>query len=144
MNTGPLRFEDWRRWPSFWNVNRCFGVQEDRFLHCIVTGEEKWIYYNLKKERNREDSSVMLLRHRLGQILTLPRPCFVFRGTRTVFSHYKLLTWKEADSKTVSKSIDAIDLINARKLPYYEQWHEKRIVQLENARPHVAKPIMHT
>ncbi|EGI62887.1 Mariner Mos1 transposase [Acromyrmex echinatior] len=53
------------------------------FLHCIVTGDEKWITATQREESHR-GCPVMLLRRRLGRIFTLRRLCCVFGGTRSV------------------------------------------------------------
>ena len=54
------------------------------FLHRIVAGYEKWIYYSNPNRRKSWDCPVMLLRRRLGRIFTLPRLCCIFGGTRSV------------------------------------------------------------
>ena len=42
---------------------------------------------------------------------------------------------------TVSNTIDALKPSTARKTAQYEQRHERVILQHDNARPHVAKPL---
>ena len=54
------------------------------FLHRILTGNEKWIYYRNPKRRKYGDCPVRLLRRRLGRIFMLRSLCCVFGRTRSV------------------------------------------------------------
>nr|CDS30028.1 Mariner Mos1 transposase [Hymenolepis microstoma] len=50
-----------------------------RFLHCIVTGDEKWVHYNKPGAENHGDCPmVILLRQHLGRISMVQKSCFAF------------------------------------------------------------------
>ena len=69
-----------------------------------------------------------------------------WRKVKSLWRRWCYLLWaveteRNQHWRTVSNAIDAFESSTARNGPQYEQRNEKVILQHDNARPHVAKPI---
>lgn len=112
------------------------------FLHRIVTGDEKWIYYENPKrrkswvipgepapsqpKRNIHCAKVML--------------CIWWDMKGVV--HYELLKpGQTIDGEYYRQQLIRLKRALARKRPEWDNRHDKLIIQYDNARPHVAKPV---
>ncbi len=112
------------------------------FLHRIVTGDEKWIHYSNPKKRK----SWGLPGH---ASTSSPRPnihaakvmlCIWWDQVGVIY--YELLK----PSETITGDRYRLQLMRLsralrEKRPQYAERHEKVILQHDNARPHVAKPV---
>ena len=112
--------------------------KERLFLHCIVTGDEKWLHYdNLKRRRS------------WGKTGHNPTPAAKPNIHR---SNLLLLIWWEQMSVvhyeqlkptnhgwSLSITVDTFEPSIEEKQPLYEQRHDKVILQDNNAWPDVAK-----
>ena len=120
--------------------------QRKGFLHRIVTGDKKWIFYDNPKKKKYYAKP--------GQSLpsistSTPRPNI--HGSKIMFCiwwdqkglvYYELL--KSGDSITGDQyQLQLIRLSRAlrEKRPQYEQKHNKIILLHDNVRPHVAKVV---
>ena len=98
------------------------------YLHCIATGDEKWIRYdNPKRKKSNIHGSKLMLRIWWDQqgvvYYGLLQPKETIRGDR-----YRLQLMR------LSRALK-------EKRPQYEQINDKVILQHDNARPHVARPV---
>jgi len=118
--------------------------QRKSFLHRIVTGDEKWIFYDNPKKKKYYAKP--------GQSLpststSISRPSwfedhvlYLVGPKRSCY--YELL--KPSNSITGDRyRLQLIHLSRAlrEKRPEYEQRHDKVILLYDNARPHVAKVV---
>jgi len=118
--------------------------QRKDFLHRIVTGDEKWIFYdNLKKKKYYAKPGQSLS----STLTSTPRPnihgskimlCIWWNPKGLVY--YML---KPGDSITGERyQLQLIRLSALReKWPEYEQRYDKVILLHDNARPHIAKVV---
>ena len=112
------------------------------FLHRIVTGDEKWVHYHNPKRRklwglpnhaststakpNIHDSKVML--------------CIWWDQLGVVY--YELLKPTETiTGDRYRKQLMRLSRGLKDKRPQYNDRHDRVILQHDNARPHVAKPV---
>jgi len=115
------------------------------FLHRIITGDEKWIYYDnpkrlkgwvqpgepgpLSPKRNIHCSKVML--------------CIWWDQKGIVY--YELFQpGTTINAQLYKEQLTQLSLELQHKRPEYAKRHEKVIFQHDNARPHVAKPVKET
>jgi len=118
--------------------------QRKGFLHRIVTGDEKWIFYNPKKKKyyakpgqSLPSTSTSTPRSNIHSSKIML--CIWWDQKSLVY--YELL--KPDDSITGNRYRQLIRLSRAlrEKRPEYEQRYDKVILLYDNARPHVAKVI---
>lgn len=112
------------------------------FLHRIVTGDEKWIHYDNPKRRKSwckpGHASTSTAKPNIhGSKLML---CIWWDQLGVVY--YELLKPNE----TITGDRYRLQLMRLsralkEKRPQYEERHDKVILQHDNARPHVAKPV---
>jgi len=118
--------------------------QRKGFLHRIVTGDEKWIFYDKKKKYYAKPNQSLP-----STSISTPRPnihssknALYLVGPKGFLGYYELL--KPGDSITGDRYwLQLIRLNRAlrEKWPEYEQRHDKVILLHDNARPHVAKVV---
>ena len=116
--------------------------QQKSFLHRIVIGDEKWIYYDNPKHRkswgNPGHASTSSAKPNIyGSTLLL---CIWWDQLGVVY--YELLKPNE----TITGDCYRLQLMRLsrglkKQRPLYEQRHDKVISQHDNARPHIAKPV---
>lgn len=112
------------------------------FLHRIVTGDEKWIHYDNPKRRKvwgkPGQASTSLAKPNIhGSKLLL---CIWWDQLGVVY--YELLKPNETiTGDRYRKQLMQLSRALKGKRPQYEQRHDKVILQHDNARPHVAKPV---
>jgi len=120
--------------------------QKKSFLHQIVTGDEKWIFYDNPKKKKYYAKP--------GQSLpsistSTPRPNIhgskiilcIWRDQKDLV-YYELL--KPSNSITGDRyrlQLIRLNRVLRKKRPEYEQRHDKVILFHDNARPHVAKVV---
>lgn len=112
------------------------------FLHRIVTGDEKWIHYDNPKRKKswgrRGHASTSTARPNLhGAKLML---CIWWDQRGVIY--FELLP----PNQTITGELYRTQLMRLsralrEKRPEYEQRHDKVILQHDNARPHVARPV---
>lgn len=112
------------------------------FLHRIVTGDEKWIYYDNPKRKKSwvkpgQPSSSVSKRNIHGSKLLL---CIWWDQRGVVY--YELLNPNE----TITGDRYRLQLMRLsralkEKRPEWSERHDKIILLHDNARPHVAKPV---
>ena len=112
------------------------------FLHRVVTGDGKWIHYSNPKRRK----SSGLLGH---ASTSSARPdihaakvmmCIWWDQVGVIY--YELLKPNETTTgERYRMQLMRLSRALCEKRPQYEQRHEKVILQHDNARPHVAKPV---
>ena len=124
--------------------------QRKGFLHRIVTGDEKWIFYdNLKKKKYyaKPGQSLQYQHHRpqyrhQSQIFMVRRLYCVWWDQKDVV-YYELL---KPDDSITGDRLQLIRLSRAlrEKRPEYEQRHDKVIFLHDNNRPYVVKKYLET
>lgn len=112
------------------------------FLHRIVTGDEKWIHYDNPKRKK----SYGYPGHASS---STPRP--KIHGSKLMLCiwwdqfgviYYELLKPNETITGEVyRRQLMRLSRALKEKRPQFEQRHDKVILQHDNARPHVAKPV---
>lgn len=112
------------------------------FLHRIVTGDEKWIYFsNPKRKKSWVDpgqrSTSTAKRNIHGKKVML---CIWWDQKGVVY--YELLQ----PTETIDGALYRRQLIRLKRTlqenrPEYADRHDKVILQHDNARPHIAKPV---
>jgi histone-lysine N-methyltransferase SETMAR len=115
------------------------------FLHRIITGDEKWVYYENPKRKKSwvkpgEPSTSTPKRNIHGSKVML---CIWWDQKGVVY--YELLK----SGETVNADRYRQQLINLKralqeKRSEYAKRHDKVIFQHDNARPHIAKPVKET
>ena len=116
--------------------------QRKGFLHRIVTGDEKWIHYDNPKRKKSYGypghASTSTAKPNIhGKKLML---CIWWDQLGVVY--YELLE----PSETITGALYRTQLMRLSralrdKRPQYLERHDKVILQHDNARPHVAKPV---
>lgn len=112
------------------------------FLHRIVTGDEKWIHYSNPKRKkswgqpgHASTSSARPNIHAAKVML-----CIWWDQDGVIY--YELLKPNETiTGEHYRTQLMRLSRALREKRPQYEQRHEKVILQHDNARPHVAKPV---
>jgi len=119
--------------------------QRKDFLHRIVTGDEKWIFYDNPKKKYYA---------KLGQ--SLPSTSTSTPWPNIHSSKIMLCSWWDQKGLVYYKLLKPINSITGdwyrlqlirlshalrEKRPKYEQRHDKVILLHDNARPHVAKVV---
>ena len=113
-----------------------------RFLHRIVTGDEKWIHYSNPKRRkswglpgHASSSSAQPNIHAAKVML-----CMWWVQAGVIY--YKLLKPNETITRERYRTqLMRLSRALREKRPQYEQRDEKVILQHDNARSHAAKPV---
>jgi len=139
-----LWIETERRWKAIFHLRTADSkTTEKGFLHRIVTGDEKWIFYDNPKRKKYYA--------KLGQSLpststSTPRPnihsskimlCIWWDQKDLVY--YEL---KPGDSITGDRlQLTRLSRALWEKRPEYEQRHDKVILLNDNARPRVTKVV---
>ena len=120
-------------------------LQRHSILHRIVTGDEKWIHYDNPKrlkawvkagepgpstpKRNIHGSKVML--------------CIWWDQLGVVY--YELLkTGQTITGERYKQQLIELNRALKEKRPEYAKRHDRMILQHDNARPHVARPVKET
>jgi len=118
---------------------------EKVFLYRIVTGDEKWIFYdNSKKKKyyakpgqSLPSTSTSTSRPNIhGSKIML---CIWWDQEGLVYYEFTAETWRFHYERSVSTTIDSFELCIARKTEY-EQRYDKVLLH-DNAQPHVAKVV---
>ena len=124
-------------------VNSCFNSRKRKvFLHCIITGDEKWIDYNNPKHRR--------LWVKPGHASTLTAKLNI-HGSKLLLC----IWWDQLDvvyyeplklAETITGDHYQLQLMCLswalkKKLLLNEQRHDKVILQHDHARPHSAKLV---
>lgn len=112
------------------------------FLHRIVTGDEKWVHYDNPKRRatygypgHASTSTAVQNIHGLKVML-----CIWWDQLGVVY--YELLQPSETITGEVyRRQLMRLSRALREKRPQYADRHDKVILQHDNARPHVAKPV---
>ena len=117
--------------------------QRKGFLHRIMTGDEKWIFYDLKKKKyySKPDQSLPSISISISwpNIHGLKIMLCIWWDQKGLVQ-----LWKPGDSIMDNRyRLQLIHLSRAlrEKRPEYEQRHDKVILLHDNARPHVAKVV---
>ena len=126
----------------FFTCEQLKDNKEKVFLHWIVTGDEKWIFYDNPKKKKyyaKPDQSLPSTSTSTSKLNIYGSKimlCIWWDQKGVVY--YELL--KPGDSMTGDR-LQLIRLSRAlqEKRPEYEQRHDKVIFLHDNARPHVAK-----
>jgi len=117
--------------------------REKVFLHRIVTGDEKWIFYDNPKKKKyytKPGQSLPSSSTSTPNIHDSKMLCIWWDQKDLVY--YKLL--KPGDSITGDRywlQLIRLSRVLRKKRSEYEQKHDKVILLHDNARPHVAKVI---
>ena len=121
--------------------------QRKGFLHRIMTGDEKWIFYDNPKKKKYYA--------KLGQSslpstsTSTPRPnihgskedhALYLVGPKESCLLWAAEIWRFHYGRSVSATIDSFELLREKR-PEYEQRYDKVILLHDNARPHVAKIV---
>ena len=112
------------------------------FLHRIVTGDEKWIYYSNPKRKKSwvkpgEAAASTPKRNIHGSKLML---CIWWDQLGIVY--YELLQPNQTITGDLyRRQLMRLSRTMKEKRPQYEQRHDKVILLHDNARPHVASPV---
>ena len=112
------------------------------FLHRIVTGDEKWIYYvNPKKKKSwgppGHASTSTAKRNIHGKKLML---CIWWDQLGVVY--YELLKPNETITGALYRTqLMRLSRVHKEKRAHYYSRHDKVILLHDNARPHVAAPV---
>ena len=112
------------------------------FLNRIVTGDEKWLHCGNSKLRKSlgmlENASTLTARPNIHDAKVML--CIWWDQLDVVY--YELLKWSE----TITEDRYQTKLMRLRqalkeKRPQYQEGHGNVILQHDNARPHVARPV---
>ena len=97
-----------------------------------------------QREESHGDCPVMLQRRRLGRMSNIHAAkimlCIWWDQVGVIY--YELLKLNETiTEERYQTQLMRLSRALCEKCPQYEQRHEKVILQHENARPHIAKPV---
>ena len=112
------------------------------FLYHIMTGDEKWIHYDNPKRRRKQGRPVHASTSSAKPNMHGLKFPFCFCGTSWV----QFIMSCSKPNETITGDPYQLQLIRlsralTEKLPLYEQRHDEVILQSNNIRPHVAKPV---
>lgn len=112
------------------------------FLHRIITGDEKWIYYENPKRikawvKPSEPGPLQPKRNiHCGKVMLC-----IWWDIKGVVYYELLKTGETINGELYRRQLMRLKQALARKRPEWDSRHEKLIFQHDNARPHVAKPV---
>ena len=123
-------------------VSSCFKVRMERsFYIALWPATKNGSTRIIPSTENHGECPGTPPRRRPGRIFTVPRLCSAFGGTSSVV-YYELLK----PSETIIGDRYRMQLMRLsrtlkEKRPQHQERHDKVILQHDNARPHVARPV---
>jgi len=111
------------------------------FLHRIVTGDEKWIYFQNPK---RKKSWVDPANHQhlpQDQIASDGRRCCVFGGIRSVIYYELLKPGKTINAHRYHQQLIKLHRALREKRPHYRKRHDKLIFLRDNTPLHMSTMV---
>ena len=120
-----------------------FSVQNrKRFLHRIVAGNKRWVYYDNPKRRKSWGMPGRASTSTAGRNIHGAKVMLCIWWDQLGVVYYELLK----PSTTITEDRYWTHLMHLsralmEKLPQYQKRHDKVIFQHDNDRPHVARPV---
>ena len=110
------------------------------FLHCMVTDDEKWIYYSNPKRRKSWRLPGHASTSSARPNIHVANLCVWWDQVGVIY--YKLLKSNETiTGEWYRTQMMRLSRAMREKRSQYDQRHKKVILQHENARPHIAKHV---